>query len=312
MMNDFWQKLVQQAKQTTLPFESIYTSHVMPLDQFAVIEVAGKDASSFLQNLLTNDVNSLEIDQSQYTGFCNPKGRLLALFLLIRRQDCYQIVLPKDVCQSFQQRLTMYVLRSKVTITSQSENIAFIGLSQTHTETDNSIQPAIVKIPDNKRGLLLAPIDLLEQYYEQIIQAGYQLAPSSLWESLDINAGIAKVTTETQEKFTPQQVNLDLSDGVSFKKGCYPGQEVVARLHYLGNPSRRMFVAQAKSDVLPAIGSDIKTIDGTIAGHIVNAIQQDANSIKVLASLKLSEHEQELVINDDSQLVITKQPEQAS
>lgn len=312
MMNDFWQKLVQQAKQTTLPFECVNTSYVMPLDQFAVIEVAGDDASSFLQNLLTNDVNSLETDQSQYTGFCNPKGRLLALFILICRQDCYQIVLPKDVCQSFQQRLTMYVLRSKVTITNQSENIACIGLSQVHTETDKSIQPAIVKMPDNKRSLLLAPNDSLEQYYDQVTQAGYQLAPSSLWESLDIDGGIAKVTAETQEKFTPQQVNLDLSNGVSFKKGCYPGQEVVARLHYLGNPSRRMFIAQATTDVLPAIGSDIKTINGTIAGHIVNAIQQDENTIKVLASLKLSEHEEDLVINDDSQLVITKQPEEAS
>ncbi len=307
MMNDFWQKLVQQAQQTTPPFDCTNNTYLMPLEQLAVIQVSGDDATNFLQNLLTNDVASLEINQSQYTGFCTPKGRLLAFFLLIRRQDSYQIVLPLDVAQSLQQRLTMYVLRSKVIITNQSDDIVCLGLNKPLPKPSKRVKQLTINMPRSQHCLLLVTADSLEPLCDELVEAGYQLASSTLWESLNIDAGIAKVTAETQEKFTPQQLNLDLNDGVSFKKGCYPGQEVVARLHYLGNPSRRMFSGEAKAEQLPAIGSEIKTADGAVAGHVVNAVHQDLSTVKILTTLKLSEHQKTLLLSDDNQLIINEE-----
>ncbi|MBT3504948.1 MAG: tRNA-modifying protein YgfZ, partial [Piscirickettsiaceae bacterium] len=118
-----------------------------------------------------------------------------------------------------------------------------------------------------------------------------------------ITAGLASVFQLTQEKFTPQQLNLDLTEAVNFKKGCYPGQEVVARLHYLGKPSRRLFIAQAHSQLALIPGDDIMTAQDSIAGHVVSSVQQ-GDSLWCLISLKLKEHASELVLADGETLTL--------
>ncbi|MBE9533324.1 MAG: hypothetical protein IMF04_04305, partial [Proteobacteria bacterium] len=106
-MTDTWQNILTQ-QQNLNDIDNDATQQFIPLPQLGMLHIAGEEAQSFLQNLLTNDVNALEINQSQLSGFCNAKGRLFSIFLLIRRDDAYQIVLPLDMCSLLLQRLSMY------------------------------------------------------------------------------------------------------------------------------------------------------------------------------------------------------------
>lgn len=299
-MTHSWQDLVEQ--QSTLPTELDLTSKnsFIPLAQLGVIHVSGEEAQSFLQNLLTNDVNALAINQSQLSGFCNAKGRLFAVFHLIRREDYYQIVLPKSMCTALQQRLTMFVLRAKVNISDESETMNCIGLiSDNNPSAALSLsKDVLIDYEQSNRHLCIIPQQQTNDLLAQLDNQQWFLASDSIWEQKDIENGIPTIVPETKEKFTPQQVNLDLINGVSFNKGCYPGQEVVARLHYLGKPSRRMFIAQAHTDNVPSVGDEVRTESDDVAGHIVQAQSKEPDSIQLLLSLKLAEIEHPLFINE--------------
>lgn len=300
-MTTSWQTIIEQQK--TLSSHDDYSSHnaFTPLAELGVLHISGDDTQNFLQNLLTNDVNALSINQSQLSGFCNAKGRLFAVFLLIKRAHYYQIILPKSMVSILQQRLSMFVLRSKVTIEDRSETVKCIGLlsvmnnaiSELHL-SDNDI---ISYGQDEKRSLCILSQDQTDELLTQLHTNKWQLVSDKVWQQGNIEAGIPSIFPETKEKFTPQQVNLDLVNGVSFNKGCYPGQEVVARLHYLGKPSRRMFIAQAHTDNLPSVGDEVKTESDDVAGHIVQVNSKEPDSIQLLLSLKLSEIDHPLFIN---------------
>jgi len=298
-MTHSWQDIVKQ--QSTFPTEVDLTSKnsFIPLPQLGVIHISGEEAQPFLQNLLTNDVNALTVNQSQLSGFCNAKGRLFAVFQLIRREDYYQIVLPKSMCIALQQRLTMFVLRTKVSISDESETMNCLGLM-----TDNKAITALslsedilINYEHANRYLCIVPQQQTSELLTQLDNQQWPLASNTLWEQYDIQEGIPTIVPETKEKFTPQQINLDLINGVSFNKGCYPGQEVVARLHYLGTPSRRMFIAQAEVDNSFTIGDEVSTESGDIAGHIVRTQMIAEHSTLLLLSLKLSEKNNPLFIN---------------
>jgi folate-binding protein YgfZ len=270
------------------------SNYFTPLEAMGVLQVIGDDASSFLQNLLTNDVAALEVNQAQLSGFCNAKGRLFSIFLLIRSEEGYQLLLPKNMCDLLLQRLNMYVLRSKVSISNESEHLVCVGLISTSTPSSTSI----IRHPnDAERFLSICDHESLENLLSEFKQQGLVLAPEYLWAQRDIESGLAMIWPESKEKFTPQQVNLDLVNGVSFSKGCYPGQEVVARLHYLGQPSRRLFIAEAETKQRPNIADEVITEDGTIAGHIVS-VQRIEQSVKLLVSLKLMSSTSSLLLKN--------------
>jgi len=300
-MTHSWQDLVEQLN--TLPTETDVSSKnsFIPLPQLGVIHVSGEEAQPFLQNLLTNDVNALAINQSQLSGFCNAKGRLFAIFQLIRREGYFQIVLPNSMSTALQQRLTMFVLRAKVTISNESETMNCIGLTNSDDKSIAALslsENSVVNFEQSNRHLCIVPQQQTSELLTQLDNQQWSLASNTLWEQYNIQEGIPTVFPETKEKFTPQQVNLDLINGVSFNKGCYPGQEVVARLHYLGKPSRRMFIAQAHSDNMPSVGDEVKTESDDVAGHIVQAQSKEPDSIQLLLSLKLAEIEHPLFINE--------------
>jgi len=289
-MTDAWQTILEQ--QQIIPVEQVISteSTFTPLPQLGLLTVIGDDAQSFLQNLLTNDVAALANNQSQLTGFCNPKGRLFALFILIRRQDCYQLILPNSMCQLLQPRLSMYVLRSKVAITNETDNVALLSINSSdvsHTAALGLTEADYQLLPNNQ-CLCIIPTDKVEHALTQLEALNFSLSTEKNWNTSTIDAGLPMVFPETKEKFTPQQINLDLVNGVSFKKGCYPGQEVVARLHYLGKPSRRMFKAEVASSNSPAVGSEIINESGDTAGHVVCAELVEPTLVRVLISLKLS------------------------
>ncbi|MDO7598163.1 MAG: hypothetical protein MUR51_10920 [Pseudomonadota bacterium] len=293
-------------------------SYFMTLDQLGVLEVEGEDAQSLLQNLLTNDVAALAVNQSQLTGLCNPKGRLLAIFLLLRRSSGYQLILPKVMIAGLQQRLTMYILRSKVTITDASDNMTCMGLTLAPngiinsrvlpedlyqaSEHDDSV---LIKYPGSQpRFLCIGLSSQVTTFTAELLEQDWQLAAESDWELLDIEAGSPIVRPETKEQFTPQQVNLDLVNGVSFKKGCYPGQEIVARLHYLGTPSRRMFQAEVDTANLVKVGDEVTSDTGDIAGHVVRVQRKKDDTLQMLLSLKLSAVKPGVFVHNNEQVKI--------
>ena len=308
-MTDFLQALFEQHSVTQhTDFDD--ANYLMPLSQLGVLQVEGDDAGAFLQNLLTNDVAALSVNQSQLNGFCNIKGRLLAIFLLIRRADHFQIVLPRSMCAGLQQRLSMYILRSKVTITDISDNLSLIGLAHSVDPTNLNVElpeqnyhaaeqdnKLFLKLPGSiNRYLCLGPTADVDTLCQKLEEQRWLLAEESSWQLLDISLGLATVLPDTKEKFTPQQLNFDLIGGVSFNKGCYPGQEIVARLHYLGKPSRRLFSANCVSDKLPEPGHELTDQEGRILGHVVNAQFSSTDNIRLLLSLKLTEKDKAMFV----------------
>ena len=314
-MTSSWQTLIQHAN-SDAAFSSLATSPCyMALDQLGLLSVSGEDSQAFLQNLLTNDIALLALNQSQYSGLCNPKGRLLALFVIIRTGEAsYQLIMPKALCEPIAKRLSMYKLRSKVTISDDSERMVCLGLTQGQ---DSKLDLADVdyqgagqddyrntKLPAQlARWLIVCEKEAVSDLVDTLDNQDYQCQHADYWQWLDITAGLASISLTTQEKFTPQQLNLDLTEAVNFKKGCYPGQEVVARLHYLGKPSRRLFIAEADSHLTPADGDEVMTDQDGVAGHVVSSVQQQ-DSLWCLLSLKLKEHGNGLILADGKRLTL--------
>jgi tRNA-modifying protein YgfZ len=320
-MTTFWQSLVEQQQTLSSNANIKSASLFMPLTQLGILKIAGDDNENFLQNLLTNDISALAINQSQLSGFCNAQGRLFAIFLLIRRKDHYQIILPKSMCALLQQRFTMYVLRSKVTITDQTDEQICVGLTQPRDNQIESLNLSntiyqghennnhlSIKLPSNlNRWLYIAPQEQADQLCETLIEQQWQLDSDSVWNLLDIEAGLPMIFPESKEKFTPQQINLDLVNGVSFNKGCYPGQEIVARLHYLGKPSRRMFLAEAQTNIIPDVATEVTTEDGNVAGHVVCAQHKGNSTLKMLLSLKLTKEESKVFLDQTTPIDVISQ-----
>lgn len=257
-----WSSLLEQANAAPSPTDN-YTTYFAPLTEMGLIHVSGGDAASFLQNMFTNDVSALHHNQAQLNGLCNPKGRLLAVFLLIKQDNDFFILLPTELVDPIMQRLNMFKLRSDVTLTKQDDVHVLGGLGR--ASTDAKLTPIFVPNAPSMQIYLVSD-DVINE-----LSMDGQLLNENYWYKAWLEAGLAMVFKSSQEAFTPQQVNLDLVGGVSFKKGCYPGQEVVARMHYLGSPSRRLFLAELAGSDIPAPNTEVTSEDGEVLGHVVSA-----------------------------------------
>lgn len=289
---------------------------LIPLTDLAVIRLTGADATSFLQSQLTQDIAALGSDRAALAGYCTARGRLLASMVAVQQgadaDDGWLLLTKADCALAFAQRLRMFVLRAKVDVTI-SEN-APIGV---RTPADSGAQGTAL-IPDGPILTLpeaVAPYSVIRQdeliwirtptsspdgptRWWLLTAGDVDIAPAEetalqAWQADDIAAGLPWVQAATQETFIPQTLNMDLIDGVSFSKGCYPGQEVVARSHYRGTIKRRMAYAQGSSDAASAhdlVGVD--TFDannpGRPCGRVVNAAVA-ANTLHVLMEVQLSD-----------------------
>ena len=284
---------------------------IISLDYLGIARISGEDAETFLQGQLTNDIAQLKAQKVQLSGYCNPKGRMLAQFIIMPDADDYLLLLPRSIYDKTINRLRMFILRSNVEITDLRDDFICIGLAG---ETIKSaVQNRLPDLPEQDFALEATPeylvcrmpgsiprylivtrleagIDLWKHLATDISQAG-----STAWHWLDIHAGLPVILPETVEEFVPQSVNLDLVDGVSFKKGCYTGQEIVARMHYLGKPKRRMFHLQQADNAPPIPGTDIFDADNDSqsVGQVVNVAPAPGGGFDLLAELKLSHYEKD-------------------
>ena len=277
---------------------------ISSLDHLGVLKVTGDDAQTFLQSQLSNDIKLLQDEQghplAQISAYCNPKGRILAQFTIIPSAEDYYLILSKDIIAKTIMRLRMFVLRSQVMIEDLSENIALLGVVGNDlpgielAENDygviqqNDIHAVKIPSASSVRYLLLAPLNDAKSVWQNASDC--TAVSMDVWQWLDIQAGLPNVVSSTIEEFVPQMLNLELINGVNFKKGCYPGQEIVARMHYLGKPKRRMFKLHANADTLPEPGTNlyIHGGDGQSAGIVVNSQPGPDNGIDLLAVIRLN------------------------
>ena len=253
---------------------ALHTQTIMAsLDDYAVIKVDGDDTMDFLQNQFSNDVRLVSESHSQLNAYCSPKGRVLSLFRVIKQDSAYYLVLPRERLQPTLNRLKMFVLRSKVTLDDASEQIGLLGIAgDAATELVSSIVPnapqepndcayaegiSVISISGNpSRYLILAGYEQLKTAWNHCKQ---QAIPSSekIWAYWNVQSGLPEVLEINSDEFVPQMLNLHSLNAINFKKGCYPGQEVVARMHYLGKQKRRMYLAHINSDSAPQAGDNI-------------------------------------------------------
>lgn len=243
------------------------------LSHYGLIAVHGDDAGEFLQGQLTNDVRKVDPQHSQLSGLCNPKGRLLANFRIFRHGDSYYLCLPEDMIETVISRLRMFVLRSRVTLEEAGDTFVHLGLSGEDPQTE--LQAFAGPLPEEigqvsaRDSLIVIRVPGIYPSYEvftttdQAMSLWQKLnvrsAPvgAEAWRLLDIQAGIPMIGPQTREAFVPQMINLQLIDGVSFKKGCYTGQEIVARMQYLGKLKRRMYRAHVDANTAPLPGDEL-------------------------------------------------------
>jgi folate-binding protein YgfZ len=213
------------------------------LTRYGLLSVSGTDARAFLHAQLTNDVEHLAADRAALAGWCSAKGRLLASFLVIPSAEGFLLQLARDLAAPVAKRLSMFILRSKVKIADESESWEQFGVWDAQPPNPGvswSGQVVTVGVGE-RRYLQLAPRGELKEAAN---------ADEAAWALQEIRAGRPLITSATQDQFVPQMVNFEQIGGVDFKKGCYPGQEIVARAQYRGQGvKRRMVHATAPAGV---------------------------------------------------------------
>ena len=277
------------------------------LSHLGLIRAAGEDAQTFLQGQFTNDSRQVTPEKAQHTALCNPKGRMLANFLLWRDDQGFLMQLPETLRESVQQRLSRYVLRAKVKLSDASGELVRLGVAG--AAADALLSQAVGPLPPAALGVVhharATIIRLGDARFELVV--GAQAAPglwddlaksctpagAGVWEWLEIQAGIPAIQPATQEQFVPQMANLELLGGVSFQKGCYTGQEVVARTQHLGKVKRRMYLARIASDTAPQPGDELfgantPDTERQAAGLVVNGQPSPEGGFDLLAVIHIS------------------------
>jgi folate-binding protein YgfZ len=287
---------------------------VCRLSDFSLIQANGEDAANFLHNQLSNDVEHLGLSEARLAAYCSPKGRMLASLFYWKTENGIFLQLSASLQAPIQKRLQMFVMRAKVKLLDVSNDLVVLGLggenaSQTLQNWFPQLPASPYKKIDNASGTLIRVADGFNQpRYQWIctmavlqnawssLAAQLQIVDQSNWRKADILAGIPQITDRTQEKFVPQMVNFELIGGVNFKKGCYPGQEIVARSQYLGKLKRRMAIASIPSNHVET-GMEVFSEADTSqpCGMIINAESDGELKSICLVELKVADQEEDQV-----------------
>ena len=286
------------------------------LSHTGLISVHGSDAESFLQNQLSNDLKEVTESHSQLSSYNTHKGRMISTLRLLKRGDTYYLELSQSLIEVLLKKLRMFVMMAKVTLDDVSSSLIHFGY--TGPQADSLLGDAIGNIPKNPNDSVqykTLSITRLNGELPRFEILGELNDARTLWETLDVKAaavscdawrylnivaGIPIITEENSTDWVPQMLNFELIDGISFTKGCYPGQEIVARLNYLGQTKRRTYRLSVETDQLPNIGDTItaSTDDGkeSDAGKVLNAVINPDGNVEMLAVLKSATIEQALSI----------------
>lgn len=279
---------------------------ISPLSDFTLLAVTGEDRHRFLHGQFINDLNLIKSPAAQLSAWCNPKGQVISNFIIINTGISYLLVFKQELQDTIQKRLTMFVLRSDVKIEDISETsplVGFANINNLSALSDNIPENAgdvhasdgliIISYPDNSGRYLVT--GTVEALINKLPELNTKTSDSAVWNLLDIKAGLPWITQATQEQFLPQMINLDALHGLSYQKGCYPGQEVIARLHYRGEVKKRLQLIKSGSELI--IGNDIylDCTDNKV-GTVINSVN-NSNFNYGLAVIELDQISKKMVSN---------------
>jgi len=329
-MNQEWQSFLSEQNAIFESNDMIVSADLdntcqkMDLSYLGIIKISGDDKQTFLQGQLTSDTREINANNSQLSSFCTPKGRILASFRIFQSDDDWFLILPKQRLEPILKRLKMFVLMSKVTLEDVSDDFICIGLTgecieenvkvplpttvNNVTQTDGN---SFVLIDDKKtRFLVMGNFASISTLWNKCDNAA--IVNASNWRLYDIQAGIPSIVDETSEAFIPQMLNLQLLDAVSFTKGCYTGQEIVARMQYLGKVKRRMYPVSFKSSLKPKAGDMVfssTSQSGQGAGKLVDVIEVSKDQYEGLSVIEIKSIEDETLrlYNDEGPLLKVEQ-----
>lgn len=278
---------------------------IADLSHTGLVSAHGDDVADFLQGQLTNDIGAVTDTHSQLTAYCSPKGRMLANFRVFKRGDTYFLHLPREQVESTLKRLRMFVLASRVTLEDASEGLVRLGFSGPTAgselldhfgaipeQPDDALERdgvTLIRLPGpHPRFELFGELDAMQRLWT-VLDVRAAPVGAAPWELLDILAGIPVIYPETSDEFVPQMANMHLINGVSFKKGCYTGQEVVARMQYLGKLKRRLYRAHLDSEACPAPATPLYSPDADqSAGKVLTARPSPEGGCELLAVVEVA------------------------
>jgi hypothetical protein len=273
---------------------------IADLSCFSLVKISGQDAGNFLHGQFSSEINRLAEYTGQFSTWCTPQGRMLANFLLIRTIDDYFLMLHSDLRDRFIQRLKMYILRASVSVQDMGNTMSIIGMRGAHItsllQASTGAVPQSVLTGVQQENLLLFQ---LPDESNRILVTGDYAALTSLWKSTgdavipvgiggwilsDILNGIAWVDGNTTEKYMPVEFNMDQLGGISYRKGCFPGQEILARLQYRGKVKQRLQLAFIDREFIVHEGDKLYTLDGAeAAGVVIRAAGHPGRGTAVMA-----------------------------
>lgn len=248
----------------------------------ALLKVSGSEAESFLQAQLSSDVKQVTENQAQLSSYCDPKGNVLAIFIVFKYQGNFYLSFDGSMADTIQKRLQMFILRSDVQLENVSNSLIHIGFAgefadldvqrrldtkvkevfEAEMSKDEAIQDVlIIKVPGPyHKYSLFGPAEQMKIVWENL-RVNCDLTNNFDWQLLDIAAAVPNVTSENSGKFTAQFLNLDKFDSINFKKGCFPGQEIIARIHYRGKITKRMLRIRLEEEMDLQVGETLKLVD---------------------------------------------------
>tara|TARA_Y100000746_G_scaffold89797_1_gene76211 strand:- start:1065 stop:1961 length:897 start_codon:yes stop_codon:yes gene_type:complete len=280
-------------------------------NEIVCIKVAGTDAEKFLQGQFSNDISSIKEDSYQFSSYSTNQGKVISLLRIIKDQDSFLLLLTTDISEYFMSKLSMYVLMSKVEIEIMS-NYKVYGLSGTasmETIKNNNYENSVFEKEDcyvlnNTSERVSSAIvihksndklDSLPRFFTSMSFSSLEFNTNKL---ADMMRGFLRIDMTTKEKYIPQVLNMEILNGISYKKGCYTGQEIVARTHYLGKIKKRIFSIETESESMK-YGDVIHNIDSESIGEVISNTQ-DVQSLNIsLAILRLDSLDKELYVNNE-------------
>ncbi|AOY00318.1 folate-binding protein YgfZ [Jeongeupia sp. USM3] len=275
---------------------------VSPLGQFGLIRFSGEETAAFLNGQLSSDVRTLAADAAQYSSYSTPKGRMLASFLVFRDGDDYYLQIAAELQPAIQKRLGMFILRTKTRPGDASAERILLGVAgpnaaATVAAVTGAAAPAALAVAtavihgehttviglSGDRFELVVPAAAADSVWQALVDAGARPVGEPVWRLTEIRAGAPWITAATQEAFVAQMANMELIGAVSFTKGCYPGQEIVARTQYLGKLKRRMFRMHVDAEARAGDPLFSPEMNGQASGQLMLAAPSPRGGFEVLA-----------------------------
>ena len=284
---------------------------VCDLREPGLIEATGADAEAFLHGQLSSDLGSLSAHRSQLSTYNSPKGRVLATLLAWRAPEGFLLQLDSSIAASVCKRLGMFVLRAKAKLALAGDRFVRLGVAGTRAretllsagfeapEADFDLTPIggaagaprdqTLRLPGERYLLVFSSLAPAIAAWRQLREAGAQPGTGLAWHWLTVRSGIAEIVAATQDQFVAQMLNYDLLGGVSFTKGCYPGQEIVARTQYRGEIKRRTLLFHTPAELAPTPGQALHAVQGPdqAVGTVLDAAAAPDGGFDLLACVHL-------------------------